>query len=46
VLRIAGSEGGRRLLAEVRLADPVRADHERDYTGFDAIALDTTRTSR
>jgi phosphonate transport system substrate-binding protein len=39
VLRLAGSPAGKRLLAEVRLADPVRADHERDYMTFDAIDL-------
>lgn len=43
VLRIAASRDGPALLAAVRLADPVRADHARDYMVFDAIALDAAR---
>lgn len=38
VLRLAGSPEGRRLLADVRLSDPVRAGHA-DYMTFDAIDL-------
>jgi phosphonate transport system substrate-binding protein len=43
-LALAGSEEGRRLLAGVKLADPVRAETRVDYGAFDAIDLAPLRT--
>jgi phosphonate transport system substrate-binding protein len=37
VLGMAATEEGRRLLASVRLTDPIRADFERDYRVFDEV---------
>jgi phosphonate transport system substrate-binding protein len=37
VLGMAATEEGRRLLASVRLADPVRASFDRDYQVFDEV---------
>lgn len=41
LLDLAARPDGRRLLADVRLGDPVLADHERDYMVYDAMALDS-----
>jgi phosphonate transport system substrate-binding protein len=37
VLALAGSDEGQRLLAGVRLSDPIRADYARDYRSFDSV---------